>query len=363
MKGNTPFWRGRRVLVTGATGFLGGWLVRELLAREAEVTALIRRHRPDSQFFAAGLDRRVRIVEGEVADDHLLRRLLPEHDIQTIFHTAMAGGGVQATLASPIDCLQTTVESTWWLLEAIRRDRPDTAMVVCSSDKAYGAQDLPYREDQALRPIHPQEVAKASQDMLTQSFGRVYGLKVAVTRCGNFFGPYDYNFTRLIPYVARCCAEGTAPELRSNGLFARDFLHVRDAALAHLMLAERLEGDAALRGEVFNFSHEVNHTVAEIVARILHLAGARLQPVVLNSLSHEIPDMRLSCEKARRQLGWAPATEFDAGLAETVRWYVDTFRPAQREAETGRSASLVARLLCLLPPELILAADYAPMLA
>jgi dTDP-glucose 4,6-dehydratase len=222
MPTDKAFWKDKSVLVTGATGFLGGWLVHDLVESGADVVAMVRRERPDSQLYLAGDNQRVHVAVGDVSSRTFLEDTVERHDVEVIFHTAMSGGGVQATLAEPIECLQSTVESTWWLLDILRRHRSGATMVVCSSDKAYGEQETPYRESQALRPQHPQEVAKASQDLLTQSFGNVYGLNVAVTRCGNFFGPYDFNFTRIIPYVARCCALGERPELRSDGRFVRD---------------------------------------------------------------------------------------------------------------------------------------------
>jgi nucleoside-diphosphate-sugar epimerase len=197
--------------------------------------------------------------------------------------------------------------------------------VVCSSDKAYGSQELPYRETQALRPRHPQEVAKAAQDLLTQSFGKVYGLNVAVTRCGNFFGPYDFNFTRIIPYTARCCALRERPVLRSDGRFVRDFLAIEEASRAHLSLAEAVAVRPELRGEAFNFSYEVGMTVIEIAMRILEHARADLKPVVGGPLSNEIPHMRLSCDKAREMLGWVPKVAFNDSLAATTDWYMKHF--------------------------------------
>ncbi|ARQ02527.1 GDP-mannose 4,6-dehydratase [Pseudorhodoplanes sinuspersici] len=326
------FWQDKSVLVTGATGFLGGWLVHELLERGAKVAALVRRDKKDSQLFLRGLDRRVALIVGDVCDKKLLEDTIDRHRIDVIFHTAMAGGGVQATLADPIGCLRSTVESTWHLLDIIRQQRPECVMVVCSSDKAYGSLELPYRETQPLEPRHPQEVAKASQDLLTQSFGKVYGMNVAVTRCANFFGPYDFNFTRIIPYISRCCALGEQPELRSNGRFVRDFLGIEEAAHAHLMLAERLSSRPELRGEVFNFSHEVQMSVIDIVDDILEIARCRQKPTIANTITHEIPSMFLSCDKARKTLNWTPLRSFEKGLRDTVNWYLQWFRPDKRSA-------------------------------
>ena len=203
------FWQDRSVLVTGATGFLGGWLVHDLLEHGANVIAIVRRERADSQLFLSRLISRIEIISGDVGDKRLLEQTFKQRQIDIVFHTAMAGGGVQATLAEPIDCLKSTVESTWHLLDLIRRNYRDCVMLVSSSDKAYGSQATPYYEAQPLMPRHPQEVAKASQDLLTQSFGKIYDLNVAVARSANFFGPYDFNYTRIIPYMAKCCAIGS----------------------------------------------------------------------------------------------------------------------------------------------------------
>lgn len=331
------FWQGKSVLVTGASGFLGGWLIHDLLEQDAHVTALVRRNRADSQLFLSGLNQRVEVIAGNVWDKELLEDIVVDRDIDVIFHTAMAGGGVQATLADPIDCLRSTTESTWYLLDIIRQRRPECIMVVCSSDKAYGAQELPYRETQPLMPVHPQEVAKASQDLLTQSFGKIYGLNVAVTRCGNFFGPYDFNFTRIIPYVAKCCALGEQPELRSDGRFVRDFLTIEEAANVHLMLAEKLSRRPELRGEVFNFSHEVQKSVIDVVDSILEIAQSNQTPRIANTVTHEIPSMSLSCDKARNILGWTPRYSFENGLSDTVNWYLQWFRSAEKAAYTAAS--------------------------
>jgi nucleoside-diphosphate-sugar epimerase len=319
-------WQDKSVLVTGATGFLGGWLVHDLLERGANVTALVRRNRADSQLFLSGLDQRAEIITGDVCDRELLQHIFNQRNIDTVFHTAMAGGGVQATLAEPIDCLRSTVESTWHLLDIIRQDYPECVMLVSSSDKAYGTQATPYFETQPLMPRHPQEVAKASQDLLTQSFGKIYDLNVAVTRCGNLFGPYDFCFTRIIPYMAKCCALGEQPELRSNGLFVRDFLAVEEAARAHLMLAEQLSCRLELRGEVFNFSYEVQMSVMDVVDNILEIARSDQKPTITNTVTHEI----LCCDKARGILGWAPQRSFEDGLSDTVNWYLQWFRAAGR---------------------------------
>ena len=322
------------MLVTGATGFLGGWLIKELSERGARVVALVRKDRPQSQFHLQCQQDRVAIVRGTVWDQRLLETAIEQHEVEVIFHTTMAGGDVTATLGEPVDCFRSTAESTLWLLDALRRKFPATTLIVSSSDKAYGQQELPYRETQALAPRHPQEVAKATQDLLAQSFGKVYGVRVAVTRCANYYGPYDFNFTRIIPHVARCAANGETPLLRSNGQFKRDFIYVQEAAWAHLELAERVARDATVRGEAFNYSYGVDCSVNELVREIQRIAGVKLATEIQVTAQHEIPDMQLSSEKARTLLGWKPRMTFAGSLKSTVGWYLEHFRQAQ---------------LCLLP--------------
>jgi CDP-glucose 4,6-dehydratase len=147
-----------------------------------------------------------------------------------------------------------------------------------------------------------------------------------VTRCANYYGPFDFNFSRIVPYVSRCVAEREAPQLRSNGQFVRDFIHVQESAWAHLDLAERVAKDASVRGEAFNFSYGVGCTVLGLVNKILTIGETDLVPVINDTAEHEIPDMSLSSDKARSLLGWKPRMSFDGSLKSTVRWYLDYFR-------------------------------------
>jgi nucleoside-diphosphate-sugar epimerase len=230
---------------------------------------------------------------------------------------------VNAAFRDPRATISASVHTTLALLEALRRDSPKTIAVVVSSDKAYGAQTLPYREDQALKPRHPYEIAKATQDHIAQMYGTLYGLPVAVTRCGNYFGGYDFTFERIIPYTIREILANKAPLLRSDGQFTRDFLYVEEAARVHMLLAERLAEEPDLRGEAFNFSHEVSITVVTLVNKIAQMMGSNLRPVLGAGARTEIPHMRLDCTKARRVLAWVPEFTFEEGLHRTINWYAN----------------------------------------
>ena len=316
------FWQGKTVLVTGATGFLGGWICRQLLEQGAALVSLQRREKPKSQFALAGFAGRAVVVEGSLLDAEMLGDLFEARRFDAVFHLASMVD-VNAALRDPPAALKASIDTTVALLEQVRLKQPHAVVIVASSDKAYGGQPVPYREDKPLEPLHPYEIAKATQDLLAQSYGRLFGLNVGITRCGNFFGGYDFAFERIIPYTIAQALKGEAPVLRSDGQFTRDFLYVEEAARAHLLLAERLAGDATLRGEAFNFSHGVELTVLRLVQGILALMGSKLAPVIASTAKAEIEHMKLDTDKARRVLGWKPELDFEAGLRRTIAWYRD----------------------------------------
>ena len=329
------FWKGRVVLVTGSTGFLGGWLVRRLLELGSQVLVVVRQNRAISQFSFGEFADRTRVYRGSVSDRELIKRIFTENSVEVVFHTA-ALTDVNDALKAPEDCFQSSVESTWWILENIRKTVPECLCVVSSSDKAYGEQEMPLRETQKLNPLHPYDVAKATQDLTAQSYAKNYGLAIGVTRCGNFFGGYDFNFNRIIPGTIRSVIEGKPPVLRSDGRFTRDFLYIEDAVDAQLLLAERMAESERVRGEAFNFSYGLEIEVLDIVSRILELMDVNVEPVIANNVVAETRYLTLSSDKARDQLDWSPQVGFDVGLQKTIDWYLDyLLHPANRSLDAA----------------------------
>ena len=325
MPGNSPapraFWRDRPVFVTGATGLLGAAVVRRLVAAGADVVCLVRDWVPRSELVTAGLLDRVTVVRGDVCDAATVERALGEYETDTVLHLA-AQTTVGVANRNPVSTLETNVRGTCTVLEACRRSPLVKQIVVASSDKAYGDQPvLPYKEDAPVAGRHPYDASKSCADLIAQMYAHTFGLPVTVTRCGNFFGGGDLNWSRIVPGTIRSVIRGERPVIRSDGRFTRDYLYVEDGAIAYVTLAERLGARPSLAGEVFNFSYEQRQTVIEIVDRILRVMGSSLEPDVQNKASHEIRDQYLDAAKAREVLGWTPAFTFDEGLAETVKWY------------------------------------------
>ena len=323
------FWQDRPTLVTGATGLLGGWLVRRLLGLGADVVCLVRDWVPQSELVRARLIEQVRVVRGDVADHALLERALGEYEVDTVFHLA-AQTIVGIANRNPVSTFETNIRGTWALLEACRRSPTVRQIVLASSDKAYGDQEkLPYNETMPLQGRHPYDVSKSCADLIAQAYAATYGLPVAITRCGNFYGGGDLNWNRIVPGTIRSALRGQSPIIRSDGHLVRDYFYIEDGAAAYTLLAERLASHPDLKGEAFNFSNENQVTVLELVQRILALMGSDLQPEVRNEAANEIRHQHLSAEKARRVLGWKPLFTLDQGLNATLEWYRGFFADKQ----------------------------------
>src|SRR5687768_1402645 len=261
---NAELWSGRSVLVTGATGFLGSHLTQLLVDAGAEVTVL-RRDRVPPSSIEARWAAHVTWVDGVVEDQALLERTLGEHRIRAAFHLA-AQTQVGVANANPVSTFDANIRGTWSLLEAVRRSPRVEQVVVASSDKAYGSQPhLPYTEAMPLGAVHPYDVSKACADMLAISYHATWGVPVAITRCGNFFGPGDRNWDRLVPGTIRSLLQGERPVIRSDGSLVRDYLYVVDGALAYLRLAEAMLADPALACTAVNASTETPVTVLDLV--------------------------------------------------------------------------------------------------
>ncbi len=331
---NRDFWRDRRVFVTGATGLVGGWLVKRLIEAEADVVCLVRDWVPRSELNQSGMLDKVSVVRGDLCDQDCLERTLGEFEIETVIHLA-AQAIVGIANRNPCSTFETNIGGTWKLLEACRRSPKVKQIVAASSDKAYGdAPVLPYTEETPLAGRHPYDVSKSCSDLLCQTYATTYGSPVAITRCGNFYGGGDLNWNRIVPGTIRSVMRGQRPVIRSDGSFIRDYFYVEDGAAAYMHLAEQLAMRPELAGEAFNLSNETQVTVLQLVEKVLNEMNALgvglltppLTPEVLGEASHEIKHQSLDATKARTMLGWEPLFTLDEGLRRTIAWYMNYFQ-------------------------------------
>jgi len=313
----------KSALVTGGRGFVGAWLCKALLDDDVRVVSFDRRspREKPSTLALIGIEGQLSEERGDLIDAEHLTRLIAEHEIDAIFHLA-AETIVGTVQADPVSAFETNVRGTWTVLEAARQNEVER-VVVASSDKAYGGhEELPYREDFALRPTAPYEASKAAADLITRCYWPSYGLPVAITRFANIYGGGDLNFSRLVPEAVCAAVDGRAPVLRSDGSPVRDLLYVEDAADAYLAIAAGLDRDE-VRGEVFNAGGERPYSVLEIVETIAQVSGTGVEPIVEGSGNPEgeIDKQYVDATKIRELCGWSPRVSLEEGMRRTLEWY------------------------------------------
>lgn len=338
--------KGHSVLVTGASGFIGGALTTKLLAMGARVyvfSLTVDMKRP--LFGGANRGERPlafdveKVIHGDLKriEDCVHAVAVSEPDY--IFHL---GATTQVTEAaqSPVETFQVNALGTMNILESVRRTRTDihdTRIVVASSDKAYGdppPEDIPLYEDDHLRPVHPYDLSKACADLVARSYARYYGLRVQVTRLVNVYGPGDTNWKRLIPGMIRWVIQGNTPVIRSDGKQVRQYLYIDDAVDAYLALALKMGTEPTLEnGQAFNFAPEKKHSVMDIFIEILKVGNARgftaAEPTILDEAKDETPALALDYFQAREQLDWKPEIDLAVGLTNTF-WWAERFLGARK---------------------------------
>ena len=316
------FWKGKSVLVTGATGLVGSWLVNDLLKEGARVTALVLDSDSSSQLIRSGDIEKISVVNGNLNNSQDVTRAMFTNECSTVIHLG-AQTIVGTALLDPLSTFESNIKGSWNLLEAVRQSKGLVkSVVVASSDKAYGeSENLPYTEDQALHGDGPYDVSKSCTDLLAQSYGNTYNLPITIARCGNIYGGGDLNWSRIVPGTIRDLVAGRQPVLRSDGTFVRDYVHVDDVVSGYLKLAEVSQNEN-INGEAYNFSRDEPLNVMELYKQIcLATLGKFVEPRILNTAKSEIKDQHLNSAKAKNALGWSSQVSLESGLARTVTWY------------------------------------------
>ncbi|MFQ5975600.1 MAG: GDP-mannose 4,6-dehydratase [Candidatus Hydrothermarchaeales archaeon] len=323
------FWENVNVFITGADGFVGSWITRELVEKGANVTILVRDLVPRSslKLMPEVYSNLNSIVEGSITDYKLVERIFNEYEVEACFHLA-AQAIVGAANRSPISTFESNIMGTWNVLEAARTSKLLEGIVIASSDKAYGDQEkLPYSEDMCLKGVHPYDVSKVCADLLAQSYHATYGLPLGITRCANIYGGGDLNFSRIIPGTIRSIYLDQDPIIRSDGTLVRDYIYVLDPVNGYITLGEMLN-KRSIKGQAFNFGSNQPITVLELVEKLIKLYGkSHLKPNIIGKgkAFGEIEKQYLSSIKAKEELGWTPEHDLNTGLKKTIKWYEEYF--------------------------------------
>lgn len=319
------FWRGRNVLVTGASGLIGYALTRRLASEGANVVALVRDMNIRQGQLLTGPN--VTLVRGDVVDYCFMREVISTYEVDTVFHMA-AYAIVRIAANDPLTAYRTNVMGTVALLEAVRNVGRCRRVVVASSDKAYGDHiELPYVETHALEPRNTYDTSKACADMVARTYALNYEMPVVVTRCSNVYGPGDYNLSRIIPNTLRRLYDGKAPMLYSDiETMEREFIYIDDVVDAYMLLGKNGMEDA---GEAYNIGGTGPTKIRDLVDTVCVVAGmggVGCEVVQRDPSFREIARQYIDAGKIGSAYGWAPATSLHKGLKRTTAWYWELFR-------------------------------------
>jgi len=327
-----------KVIITGATGLLGGWLVSDLIEESYDVTVI--RYVPKinyqaskenprlkSQYHINNFSQKTKEVFLDLCDFSSVEKMIKEEKADAVIHMA-AVSRVSVAKNNPKDTYELASNGTLNILEAIRLHSPKTIFICHTEHKIYSGNHPPFNEEMLFNPEFIFDAAKISKEYLTKIYSKSYGVKGVTIRSGTYFGGYDFNFHKIIPYVIKCIIRNEKIELRSDGNITRDFLYIKDAVLLNrLLLNLTSEPNSSFEfGEAFNFSLENNISVIEVINKISTIFG--IETEIDNTGgghllygSSEIQDIRLDCSKAKVKLNWQPKYSLESGLKETIDFY------------------------------------------
>lgn len=306
------------IFITGYTGFLGQHLMKALEGTQTRTVGLRRDVLGDGCRWNPDV-----MSQGDLSCPEKLARILSQYEVDTVVHLA-AQTDVRIAYAEPLSTWESNTRGTWNLMEACRTQKVKR-VIVASTDKCYGWTEPPYKESDPVRASGQYETSKACADLIAQSYEKTYGMSIAVTRAGNYYGPGRYNWATLIPGTIKSIIEGKRPVLRTDGTFRRDFMHIDDGVSAYMALL-----NSTATGP-FNFGTGDPIMVIDVVKKICEMMDWKDGIEIIPTAKGEIVDQYLDTTRALNELGWSPRVKFEDGLRSTIEWYREWFRKDKAE--------------------------------
>ncbi len=309
-----------KILVTGGLGILGNRLIELLSLDKKNKVFLLDHNKNFKRLNKTNFKNKINFIGGDFVNLNKVKSLIKKHKFKVIFHLGAVTQVIDA-YKSPLKTFKTNIDGTINILEAIRLINKKIIFIYASSDKAYG--DLinkSYDEDHQLKGIYPYDVSKSASDLVAQSYSKTYGLKVGIIRCGNIFGPADYNLDRLVPGIIVNTLKNKKTIIRSSGKLIRDYIYVQDAARAYLILMKKM---ITKKNKLFiyNIGSKYNHTALIMLEKIQKIMNKKIKPLIKNNSKIEIKKQKLNYKKATRELEWKPSSDLERSLLDTIRWY------------------------------------------
>ena len=321
------FYRGKRIFITGHTGFIGSWITKCLSMFDAELCgyALAPPSQPN-MFEALDLGSETLDIRGDIRNKDLLRKIINDFKPEIVFHLA-AQPIVLDSYDNPVETFDTNVTGTVNLLNELRRVESVKTIIVMTSDKSYRNNEwvYPYRENDVLGGKDPYSASKSCQDIVVDSFRESYFLNsdvgISSVRAGNVIGGGDWAPFRIIPDLVRGIVKGETVKIR-NPNSIRPWQHVLEPISGMLMLTEGMYKNVEFSGN-WNFGPESHRevTVKELAEAFIGLWGSGNYSIEEMKSYNEADNLQLDISKAKRMLKWTPQYDFSVALKETVGWY------------------------------------------
>ena len=313
----------KNILVTGGLGILGSALVKKLNQKKSYNIFILDRSKNIKKIKVLELGnlKKVKIIKGNFNDYKTVFKVIKNKNISTIFHLGAITQVIDA-YKSPMETFNSNIIGTINILESIRNLKKKINLIFSSSDKAYGSLvGNSYLENHQLKGNFPYDVSKSASDLIVQSYVKTYNLKAGIIRSGNIYGPGDLNMDRLVPHVIISSILKKRSVLRSNGKLIRDYIYVDDVANAYFMLMKKMiNSKEKLR--IYNVGSKENLTVKNFVKLITIMINKKeIYPIIKNNSKIEIYRQKLNYTKIKRDLKWAPKSNFKESLNKTIEWY------------------------------------------
>ncbi len=317
----------KNVLITGGFGLLGQSLVRKLNFSQYKIFILDKKKYKKKNQFLYKFFKNVKILHGDFNDHKFIFNLIKKNNIKIIFHTGAVTQVLQS-LNDPEETYKTNIGGTLNFLESIKKINKKIVFIYSSSDKAYGAlRSNKYTESHRLESVYPYDLSKSCSDLICQSYAKVYGLRIGILRCGNLYGPGDFNFNRIVPETILRTIQNKRLIIRSNGKLTRDYLYVDDAVNAYLLVLKKLLNSNKIKLLTYNVGSKYNLSVLNIVRMILkYMKKTHLSPIIKNNSKMELKTQKLSYKKIIKELNWKQKTNMKIGLNSTIDWYTKNFQ-------------------------------------
>lgn len=308
--------KGKNILVTGGTGFIGSHLVKNLINTGANVIVTSRSQNPKAYFWQQNLYKKTILASVDLKDYQRTLDLISKYEVNLIYHLA-AQPIVTTAYANPLETFESNILGTAHILEAARRLRTINGVVIVSSDKAYG-KNKRAKETDPLAGDHPYETSKSAADLIASSYFKTFQVPVVIARFGNVYGEGDINFSRIIPGIMRAVVKGETLVIRSDGKFIRDYVYVADVVNAILDLVKNLN---KVKGEAFNISSSENLSVIKLIKTAEKILDCKIKYQIEDKEINEIPSQSLNFTKINSKIGWQPKYNLNSTISAIFKWY------------------------------------------